>query len=160
MYVCLSVGAYDLALADLVFYLMLLCVNAFLNFPMQGKNWTPRGGGVCCKRDVGWQMPGVWFSPGQQPRWPSAGPRHRARLSFLMWPLVWSRCFPLSAGPETRERRKCGVGDDMKGKQAGRVSMRTLFLARWMWARAEWFVTCKRLLRSCGAGTRHESQTG
>ncbi len=45
--------------------------------------------------------------------------RHRAPLSFLMWPHVWSQSFPPSTGPETAERRKCGVGDDMKGKQAG-----------------------------------------
>lgn len=73
--------------------------------------------------------------------------RHRAPLSFLMWPLVWSQSFPLSTRPETAERRKCGVGDDMKGKAGWRVSMRTLFLARWMWAQAEWFVTCTSLCK-------------
>lgn len=47
------------------------------------------------------------------------GPDTECRSHFSCGHLFDLQSFPLSAGPTTAERRKCGVGDDMKGKQAG-----------------------------------------
>ncbi len=72
--------------------------------------------------------------------------RHRAPLLFLMWPRVWSQYFHKHWARNSREEEMWSRWWH-EGKAGWCVSMRTFILACWMWAQADWFVTCISLFK-------------